>query len=951
VRGFVEDGTIQPTVGIERGLLEREHELGQIDVALSAAQAGCGSLVVFEGDPGIGKSRLVREATHRARAIECDVLAARGAELERDFAFGVVLQLFEARLRGMSEGELDKALAGSAGLCGPLFGLGEGSQAGEIPLLHGTFWLSANLTEERPLMLAVDDAHWCDQSSLRFLLYLAQRIDELPMVIVLAARPAEPGAPQELLTGLAHHAATQLLRPKPLSAGAIARLVKDTYADADGEFCEACFEATHGNPFYLRELLDALTAEKVQPQAAAAARVLEIGPSAVAHAIFMRLARMPDAATALARAISVLGDSVALEEAAALAGVQLHEAQGSADALVRARIIERSERLEFSHPVVRSAIYNELTPGERSRAHAAAASLLQGAGAPAKRVAAHLLNTGPVNVGWAVDALRDSAAGETERGAPETAARYLERALAEPVEGETRGQLLLDLARAEATIGDARAADRLNGALEVLASGRERANALYMLGRALYTGGRHQEAGEAIERALEELTDADDETLARELRAAHFAMSIIETSLAPKAIEMMASAVAPTGQPTTPGERALLAQLAMEAVKNGHSAPVARDLALRAWDDGRFIEDDTCDGVIWPLLTWVFRCVDDLDTSDMIARAALEDAHRRGSAVGFATASWSWGTGMIFRGRLREGISMVERAVEARRHGWQMFGVIVQAAAAVGYVDLNELDVAESLVAEVAGVSEETSREYPYLLWARARLRLARGDPEGSLEDWLEAGRALVEHGHTPNPAPIPWRGWAAIAAAQTGSRDLATELTAEELRLAEQFGAARTLGFALRCGGLVFGGPHGIELLERAVDVLAESPSRLEYVRALVDLGALIRSTGRPALARDPLRRGLDLAHELGITALANRARDELVATGARPRQPRLTGTDSLTPSERRVAEMAASGLSNREIAQALFVTVKAVKWHLSNTFRKLDIHERGELATVLGS
>jgi DNA-binding NarL/FixJ family response regulator len=155
----------------------------------------------------------------------------------------------------------------------------------------------------------------------------------------------------------------------------------------------------------------------------------------------------------------------------------------------------------------------------------------------------------------------------------------------------------------------------------------------------------------------------------------------------------------------------------------------------------------------------------------------------------------------------------------------------------------------------------------------------------------------------------------------------------------------------ALRATGLGEGGARGLELLAEAAAVLEGSPARLEYARALADFGAALRRAGRRSDARDPLRQALDLADACGARPLAERARQELRAAGGRPRRPRISGAGALTASERRIAGMAVDGLSNPEIAQALFVTKKTVEAHLGSAYRKLSIHSRAELAAALRS
>jgi DNA-binding CsgD family transcriptional regulator len=225
---------------------------------------------------------------------------------------------------------------------------------------------------------------------------------------------------------------------------------------------------------------------------------------------------------------------------------------------------------------------------------------------------------------------------------------------------------------------------------------------------------------------------------------------------------------------------------------------------------------------------------------------------------------------------------------------------------------------------------------------------MLRGDLAGGLADLLDAGRRYDAVG-SRNPAFIAWSSPAALALVALGRRDEARELAEEELELARTWGAPRALGAALRAAGLVEGGESGLARLEEAVQVLGESPAKLEHAKALTELGAALRRLNRRSAARDELRRAVELATICGASSLAARAETELLATGARPRRVALRGVASLTPSERRVAEMAAEGPTNQEIAQALFVTQRTVEVHLTSIYRKLDISSRSQLASAL--
>ena len=202
---------------------------------------------------------------------------------------------------------------------------------------------------------------------------------------------------------------------------------------------------------------------------------------------------------------------------------------------------------------------------------------------------------------------------------------------------------------------------------------------------------------------------------------------------------------------------------------------------------------------------------------------------------------------------------------------------------------------------------------------------------------------------HSPSPTTAPWRSDVALAHLALGAPAEARALAAEEVALAQAHHGPRTLGIALRAAGLTEGGRRGIELLREAVRVLEGSAGRLEHARAMTDLGAALRRAGRRAESREILRPALDLAHRCGAPALTERARAELVAAGGRPRRLVLSGLDSLTPSERRVAQLAAVGLSNRDIAQNLFITARTVEGHLTHAYQKLAITSREQLPATL--
>src|SRR5690242_8445182 len=341
-------------------LVEREREVAALAALLDALPAGEGRVAWIEGPAGIGKSTLLAEERRHAVEAGAQVLAARGSELEREFPFGVVRQLFEAVVTDPERRE--RVLAGAAAPAAAVFGeaaMTEGDVS--FAALHGLFWVALNLAAEGPLLLAIDDLHWCDRPSLRFVAYLARRLEGQPILVAATIRTGEPGTDVALLGEIAHDPAAVAVRPVPLSAEAVQALVRERLgAEADDPFCAACHEATGGNPLFLRQLLTALEADHVRPDAEYAPVVLEIGPRAVSRTVIMRLARLSEDAIAVARAVAVLTESATLPAVAALTGLSEARVADATGMLARAEILRREAPIAFVHALVRDAVYQEL---------------------------------------------------------------------------------------------------------------------------------------------------------------------------------------------------------------------------------------------------------------------------------------------------------------------------------------------------------------------------------------------------------------------------------------------------------------------------------------------------------------------------------------------------------------------------------------------------------------
>ena len=513
---------------------------------------------------------------------------------------------------------------------------------------------------------------------------------------------------------------------------------------------------------------------------------------------------------------------------------------------------------------------------------------------------------------------------------PELAAAYLRRALLEPP--ADRAALLLELGRAEHAAGAPEGPQRLQEAWRAAGAPATALELVSMLGeRAQWS-----EAVAIGRDALDAMRGGDDVPATREV-ALHLAALLGDCVRMDPSIEgdepAQLQRLAATVAGDTPGERHVLAAAAViKPVDTAEEHARAAELAQHTHADlDRFADT----GIVSSFIR-----AGRLDQAQEAAQRALDAARRGGfiqrHASMLSMRGWIW----LERGALAEARDDLE-GVLALAPDVALLPAVTMASAALLAVTLaeqGELAHADAMLErhDLAGELPE-HQVMNLLLHFRSRVRALQGRADEAREDAFAVGRRYARLDIVR--AVPPWRSQAAVL---TGDEALARE----ELELAERWGTPLARGLALRGLGLVTGDEHA---LRDAVAELEASPNRLELARAQVELGAALRRAGRRAAARDPLRDGMDGAYACGAKPLAERARTELLATGARPRRLALQGSDALTPSERRVASLATDGLTNRQIAQALFVTTATVETHLRHAFRKLDVGSRGELAAAL--
>ena len=932
-------------------LLERTYELDVLGRAVARAARGAGGIVLIEGGPGLGKSRLAESARAAARDAGLLVLRARGAELEREFAFGVARQLFESALAGLDAGEREALLDGPAeAAAGRLSDPGDGGgdrpgAAGDAgaAMLHGLYRLTAALARRTPLLLAVDDAHWADDPTLRFLDYLARRIDELPALLVATGDGAEPAQHDGLWHRLAAEPAAETLRPRPLGHDAVRDLVRERLgAEAAPEFCVACELATRGNPLFLRELLGALDEAGLAPTASAASEVPAVGPPAVARFVRARLLRLGPEATRLARAAAVCGDGTEpaiAREVADLGEAAAHEA---ADGLVRAEVLAPDERLGFVHPIVRAAIESDFAPGERSALHQRAAAALTAAGAAPERVAAHLLRTPAAGDHERAAVLRAAATGALARGAAATAVEYLRRALAEPPAPADLPQVLAELGRWEvAAQRFAAAEEHLRAVLEATTDPVARAHATLWLGRCAVVSGRPAAVtADVLEDVAGELFATDPER-SLELELGLLTVISSDPALRGRLPEQLAR-FAEHAAGHRAYESAAKVYAAHEAVLRGGPAAPAAAATEAAIGAGLPPDEFTLHFALTTL-----RITERFETAAGLLDLGLRVARAEGRSTLLAAIHGQRAALEMARGSVGEALTEAEAGLAAI--GEHHVALPQLAAVAIdAHMERGEIEAAERAAERAGPAVEMEDRPFsaPFLV-SRGRLRVAQGETYAGLEDLLRCGARLHAHGIAVHG---DWRPFAAQALAGVGESERAAALAHEQIELARGLGASGTLGRALRTAGTAIGGDEGLAHLEEAVKVLHHSPARLEHAHALADLGAELARRRRRRESREVLRLAVQEATSCGADALAERVRGELGAGGGRPARLQVTGVDALTPAERRVCVLAAAGnLTNRDIAQRLFVTEKTVELHLTSAYRKLGIRSRFQLAPAL--
>jgi DNA-binding CsgD family transcriptional regulator len=890
---------------------------------------------VVEGEPGLGKSTLLDVGGSALEEAGFVVLATRCSELERNHQGEVVSQLLRQAVLELGRLGLEVRAEGDV----------SGLRVSDLSAA------SMQLAERRPVAVVVDDLQWCDRESSQALSYLARRTVPGQVLLVAATLPHQSSVEIGAADGIISEPSTRVFRLSELSLEAVRSVVADRLGELVApELVTAYHERTLGNPFLLDALLtDAGRAGGEHPWLV---DPRELAPPSVARSIRVRLASAPAAAPAVLQAVSVLGEGAELAAIASLAEIDLAEASTAADALADAWILRRQRPLCFAYPLERATVYREMPPARRARVHGGAARLLAERGAPFDTVARHLVRTEPAGDPWIADELDRAArlfVGAKRFG---WARRCLDRALMEPLASSDRARLLTALAAAEAAEGLPSTLVHLREAADLGADPSTLAEPALLLAEVVDDDTTRAELVallKAIAGRLDERADRPRELRLRLEVAAAIDLSPDGASVSAATIESLLHGSQTGG---TNLERRALAHLS--AIYAHHpqrrSADAVADLAERLLDEDPLRVDDLVDVAIRTRALVALVRAGRFEAADAAARqakATAQEAQRPGVVVEFSNVlAYS----MLLQGSLDVAEAECRHSLVLGAEGGGVSPrseCLRQARAILAgvYLARGRSELAADLLDAETGPRSFSSL---LLLEQRAFWFVATDRPADAL-GVADRAADLARQWGIENPAATSWRAASVLAQLQIGSPGPARQLAAENVRLARVFGASWSLGQALRVAAAAAPASEQVDLLTEAVSVLERSGAELELARALVELGTVLRQRGAATEARAALRRGADLALRCGATPLVDRARLELRATGARPRRLALSGAGSLTPMERRVADMAVAGHLNSHIAKVLFISNKTVEGHLSRVYRKLGIQSRHDLATAM--
>lgn len=883
---------VRRTAAASASLWERDEEIATITRAvdtLCADRSSPGTLLVARGEAGLGKTALLAETRRIAEARGCAVWSARGGETLRSVPFNVVRQLLQPALVSMLPEEAREYLGDWYEIAGPALGIADPGERQADPqgVCDGLVAAVRRLARrEWPLVLLIDDAHWADQETLRWLAAFAERLDETSVLVVVARRPGDVTGDSARHLDAAAAKGRPLAPLNALTPDATAGLTRATVGDhADAAFCREVWAVTGGNPYETVELLAKVQDSELEPVESQAAELRALNQSARGGGLVARLEQLGVDATRFAWAAAILGGGITVDMVARLATLDRHTAARCAELLRAARILTTPDPaagqpaagdLEFVHPLIATAVYNSIPDALCTAMHGIAAQLVADSGLGAAAASRHLLRVHPDDDPEVVEQLRDAAREHLAVGAPDAARRCLERALQEPPLPDTHARVLYELGCATLLTAPATTIGHLRTALGMPGlDGEQRINAVFRLSEALLHNDQLEEAVRTVEA---EAARTSDPSARLRLQAVQYMWEGIhpgETSTPGRSARLAEIAATCTGRDNT--ERALLILRGFDAMSHGENAEEVVELCDRTLVNGRLAPGlgwtDSEWGLELPMmLANCYAYADRLDRAEALFNEALRAYESAGWSGGHLALAHTYvGLGHRRRGRLREAEKSLRASLRiAERVGR---GLPLYWSAVCNLIDTL---LARGHVAEARSVADGYGFDPPYPSTivlpeprsVRGRLLLATGRTKEGINELEAAEKAAATRGRH-NPVVAPWATQLARALA-TEDPGRAAQLASDARRQAERFGTDTAIGEALRCAAALETGQRAVRLAAQAVTYLEASPCQYEHAAARVEYGIAARSAAE-------LERGMALADSCGADGLVARAREAL--------------------------------------------------------------------------
>ncbi|WP_337661685.1 AAA family ATPase [Actinoalloteichus sp. AHMU CJ021] len=903
---FTEFDEKRPFRRAGHALVGRREHLRAVRTALAAVAAGDEAVILVEGGAGTGKSALLRAAGSSAHGLGLPVLPVSASSYEADEPLGLARRICEAA------GTEPPALVDDI------------PEARRVVLERVTAWARG-----APALLAIDDFQWCDAASLRCLSFLLRR--GVRGLGVLASLTTGVSGADPVLVDEAQRSHPRPVRVRlgPLGRAEADRLVAGVLGPVPADLRAALFEWTGGNPFLLDEVLTELPGH---PRG----QVTDIVPRTVYPWLSGLLANGNPVCLPVVRALAALGDHASPTVLGEVAGLSALEVDYGIRALAELSLLRPGPRPAFAHPVVEAAVARQITPHELVRLRLVGARWLVTTGAPETSVISYLVDSGVADHPEGAELVVATARGMVDRSPPEEAVARLRDALSRRLPLPVRTELLQLCARAELDLDVGLAERRLGEAVVLLGCSRRPA-VLVDHARALHALGRLDEAARL-------LCSVDAETPAGERDPA--LRDRVRLELATIVAGDPAVAMAPTSDP-----RDAVAAVVHLLVDGGVRGAPRHGLALGdLWD---LLTPAAPDGLPLTWFTAVRALLSAGEGAGLLSYARLWVSAARQGTLRLALGHAQLAEALFRLDRIRcagAAVNDVLRQWETLDHPGGCLPIIAAMPPVLDtLIERDELDSAVELLRQLPLNPDRRPHWHQLaLLLRRGRLRRLLGDPAGGLSDLVRCGRVLRERGSRV-PHPLRWRRHATVALLDLGRLDAARRLIDVELSdVRRRSPVGNELGVTLRLAGRVAGPSVGLGLLSQSVEVLEAGGSRVELARSLGELGTALSRMGRSRAARSRLRRACGLAEETGAVRLRACLEARLRDAGGRVRK-QVTGVGALTAGERRVARLAATGHTNRQIAAELFITRRAVEMHLTQVYRKLGISGRGQLARAL--